>query len=228
MRDREHIRIIDNVSGKDITSVTLGQSLTETERKHAGSVSTQYLAAMVRRGVGAIQQAVKRSSTVLSSAVDFAEDEAVRTGAAMVLDVMLLDLLHNTYEGLFATTHGRTYPNKYQNGLKDSTQQAAWTGPGLGEPGPLTHFPGAFLATSPHAHPRGLHSLGRRAGRPPRAGRALRAATLRPTQAWLSPATARTCRTVAGTGAQFLRAMPLSTTMASGVVPVKVCTSQRT
>ena len=92
----------------------------------------------------------------LVNLADFAEDEGIRTRAAMVLDLLAFDLLNNTYRGLFATTHGRTYPNKLVGGLNDSTREATWMMTGLGERGSPTNFSGAFLATSPRYVPPSL------------------------------------------------------------------------
>ena len=89
----------------------------------------------------------------LLNLVDFAEDEELRTKASMVLDIVALDLLNNMYRGWFATTHGRTYPNKFIGGLNDSTADFAWITVGLAKPGSGGNFSGAFLATSPHYVP---------------------------------------------------------------------------
>ena len=84
----------------------------------------------------------------LVNLADFAEDEVIRTKSAMVLDLLALDMLNNYYKGKFATVHGRTYPNKFLDGLKDSTSEAAWIVLNLGEYGSTGNFSGAFLATS--------------------------------------------------------------------------------
>jgi len=86
----------------------------------------------------------------LVNLVDFAESEVIRTKAAMVLDIVAFDLLNNYYKGRFATTHGRTYPSKFLDGLKDSTQETAWLLTGLGTYSSKDNFSGAFIATSSH------------------------------------------------------------------------------
>jgi hypothetical protein len=45
----------------------------------------------------------------LLSLVDFADDEEIRARAAMVLDLLLLDLAHHVFQGVFGSTHGRSY-----------------------------------------------------------------------------------------------------------------------
>jgi hypothetical protein len=95
----------------------------------------------------------------LLNLVDFAEDEALRTKAAMVLDTVHMDLLNNYYKGYFATTHGRTYSSKFLNGLSDSTGETAWIGLGLGDMGSPSNFSGAFYATSSYFPPPLLEAL---------------------------------------------------------------------
>ncbi len=89
----------------------------------------------------------------LLNLADFAENDAIRDKAVMVLDVLALDMLNNYYKGRFATVHGRTYPSKFLDGLKDSTTEAAWIMLGLSEYGSTGNFSGAFLATSSLYYP---------------------------------------------------------------------------
>lgn len=89
----------------------------------------------------------------LANLADFAADPEIRERAAMVLDVLALDLLGNTFDGLFATVHGRTYESHLVDGYHDSTQEAAWLMLGLGEMGSPTNFSAAFLATGTWAPP---------------------------------------------------------------------------
>jgi hypothetical protein len=83
----------------------------------------------------------------LINLVDFAEDEALRHKAAMVLDLIAFDMACNYYKGYFATTHGRTYRGN-PGALGDSTGEAAFLMLGLGGRGSADNFSGAFLATS--------------------------------------------------------------------------------
>lgn len=89
----------------------------------------------------------------LVNLADFAEDESIRTKAAMVLDVLAVDLLSNMHDGLFATVMGRTYPSKFLDRLNDSTAEAAWILLGLGNWKATGNFGAAFLATSPRYFP---------------------------------------------------------------------------
>lgn len=89
----------------------------------------------------------------LVNLVDFADEESIRIRAAMILDVLAFDMIGNYYKGLFATTHGRTYPGKLVNGLNDSTTEAAWLMVNLVDIGSINelgtgNFSATFLATS--------------------------------------------------------------------------------
>jgi hypothetical protein len=84
----------------------------------------------------------------LVNLVDFAEDETLRTKAAMVLDLIAFDMACNYYKGCFATTHGRTYQRSLGEGIQDSTREAAYILLGLGAPENTNNFSGALLATS--------------------------------------------------------------------------------
>ena len=84
----------------------------------------------------------------VANLADFSEDDTIRTKAAAVLDIVAFDMLNNYYKGNFATVHGRTYESKFLDGLKDSTQEAAWIMLGLGEYESTGNFSAAFLATS--------------------------------------------------------------------------------
>lgn len=84
----------------------------------------------------------------LVNVADFADDPVLRAKAAAVLDLLAFDLANNTFRGLFATVHGRTYENKLVDGLRDSTQEAAWVMLGLGTYQDTADFSASFLATS--------------------------------------------------------------------------------
>ncbi|MFH1529435.1 MAG: hypothetical protein ABIK09_01735 [Pseudomonadota bacterium] len=86
----------------------------------------------------------------LLNLAEYAEDPEIRQRAVMVLDLMGYDMLNNYYKGLFATVHGRTYPNKLvEGGLKDSTTSGAWLQLGLAESWTSdSDFTASFMATS--------------------------------------------------------------------------------
>ena len=95
----------------------------------------------------------------LLNLVDFAEDETIRELATMVLDVIAIDLAHNSFQGVLATTHGRTYESKFIGGLNDSTAEFAWMVLGTGEYRSAGNFGGTFLATSTYEPPALLEDL---------------------------------------------------------------------
>lgn len=97
----------------------------------------------------------------LINLVDFAEDPEIRIRATMVLDLMAFDFLSNYFKGNFATVHGRTYPSKLLDGLKDSTAEIAWLMVGLGAYSSVTNFSAAFLATSDYSTPQVLEAAAR-------------------------------------------------------------------
>ena len=56
----------------------------------------------------------------LVALVELAEDEEIRSLAAMVLDLMTADMALNQFQGTFGSTHGRTYEDKI-SGSRDNT-----------------------------------------------------------------------------------------------------------
>lgn len=95
----------------------------------------------------------------LINLVDYAEDEEVRQGARMVLDIIAVDLATNMFRGTFATTAGRTYRSKFIGGSSDSTAEFAWIALGLGSPRSPDNFGATFLATSSWFPPPILEAL---------------------------------------------------------------------
>ena len=67
--------------------------------------------------------------TPLLNLADFAEDEEIRTKAAMILDVMFFYMAVDSYKGTYGSSHGRTYPGSILSGRKEATsgvQKFAW------------------------------------------------------------------------------------------------------
>jgi hypothetical protein len=50
--------------------------------------------------------------TALLSLNDFCEDDEIRQKATMVIDLVLLDMALNQYQGVFGSTHGRSYESQ--------------------------------------------------------------------------------------------------------------------
>ena len=59
--------------------------------------------------------------TALINLVDFCSDPIIVKRALIVLDLMFLDMALNSYEGIFGSTHGRSYGAEKQNALVEST-----------------------------------------------------------------------------------------------------------
>jgi polyhydroxyalkanoate synthesis repressor PhaR len=78
LRAGEDVQIVDNPTGKDITSVTLSQILAETGRKDAEALPKTFLTDIVRRGGGALSDALKKGSDALSQVMDLAEEQVER------------------------------------------------------------------------------------------------------------------------------------------------------
>jgi hypothetical protein len=117
---------------------------------HAAPLADRWLGFRARFGFSEWHSNVYFNEDIpaLVNLADFAPDPAMRARAAMILDVLALDLATNTFRGFFATAHGRTYPNKFLDGLKDSTADAAWVMLGLGQRGGTGDFSATFLSTS--------------------------------------------------------------------------------
>jgi hypothetical protein len=58
----------------------------------------------------------------LVALVDFSPDTEIRQKAAMVLDLMLLDMALNHYKGTFGSTHGRSYFSSKISGNRESSR----------------------------------------------------------------------------------------------------------
>jgi len=59
--------------------------------------------------------------TALLSLVDFCEDEEIRQRAAMVIDLLLVDMALSSFRGTFGSTHGRSYENTKKWAAEEST-----------------------------------------------------------------------------------------------------------
>ncbi len=71
----------------------------------------------------------------LVNLVDFSEDQQLATRAAMVLDLLLADMACNSFRGLLASTHGRTYEQQKKWPAKESTSSTARLLFGMGREG---------------------------------------------------------------------------------------------
>jgi hypothetical protein len=63
----------------------------------------------------------QKDVTPLLTLVEYADEPAIATRAAMLLDRVLLDIAIHHYEGNFGSTHGRSYKKDKMTGLHDDT-----------------------------------------------------------------------------------------------------------
>ncbi|UCH34539.1 MAG: hypothetical protein JSV65_18780, partial [Armatimonadota bacterium] len=85
----------------------------------------------------------------LLSLADLCADEEIALRAAMVTDLLLLDIALNSYRGVFGSTHGRSYENHKKWADRESTTNAAWLLFGMGTLG-SSSMSATCLALSPH------------------------------------------------------------------------------
>ena len=71
----------------------------------------------------------------LVALIDFSPDEEIRQKASMVLDLMLLDMALNHYNGTFGSTHGRSYFSSKISGRRESSSSTYSLVFGLNHPG---------------------------------------------------------------------------------------------
>jgi len=63
----------------------------------------------------------QKDATPLLTLAEYADDEAIRTRATAVLDILLFDIGMHTFRGAFGTTHGRSYKKDKMSSLDDDT-----------------------------------------------------------------------------------------------------------
>jgi hypothetical protein len=97
---------------------------------------------------------------------DFAEDAGLRRRAGQMVDMLLFEMALHSYEGVLATTHGRTYARWIKGGRSEPTAMIAWllfgqgqlyTGPGLYHVG--TNLALVSFATSGYRCPPLIHAI---------------------------------------------------------------------
>lgn len=89
----------------------------------------------------------------LASLADFAEDDEIRTRAAMVADLVLLDVAHHSFRGVFGSTHGRSYAATKKWAAAESTADVAKLVLGVGRFASRECMSVAALALSPRYRP---------------------------------------------------------------------------
>jgi hypothetical protein len=86
--------------------------------------------------------------TALISLVDFCQDDEIRRKAAMVTDLLLLDMALNSYQGVFGSTHGRSYENTKKWAANEGTSDTQKLLFGMGQYSGFDNMSAAALALS--------------------------------------------------------------------------------
>ena len=81
--------------------------------------------------------------------VDFSKDEEMARRAAMVADLLLLDMALNSFHGDFASTHGRSYEEDKKHARRQRTSSAEWLAFGMGALRGGSRMAASTLALSP-------------------------------------------------------------------------------
>jgi len=115
VREGEDVKVVDNESGEDITTVILSEILLERERQSAGPFSKSILTGLVRTGSAAIEQA-KRTLTG-TGLVQLAEQEMERVINTWV------ELGHMTEQEVLRTVEGVIDKRRQQRGGSDGLVQ---------------------------------------------------------------------------------------------------------
>jgi len=98
----------------------------------------------------------------LLSLVDFCEDEELAQRAMMVLDLMLLDVALNSFQGLFAGSHGRSYEEQKKWAARDNVAAASRLLFGVGAFAPRRNLSAPSVAlTTRYRLPRVLQEVAR-------------------------------------------------------------------
>jgi hypothetical protein len=110
----------------------------------------------------------QKDVTPLLTLVEYAEDPAIATGAAMLLDRVLLDVAVHSFRGAFGATHGRSYKKDKMTALHEDTfalakllfDQAEYDHPSRTDPGAVLlarakkyRLPQLVLDAARHAEP---------------------------------------------------------------------------
>ena len=74
-----------------------------------------------------------RILTALLSLLDFCQDQEIRLKAQQVIDLLLLDMVVNSFKGVFGSTHGRSYENTKKWASNEGTSDTMKLLFGMGE-----------------------------------------------------------------------------------------------
>jgi hypothetical protein len=89
----------------------------------------------------------------LLSLINFSLEAEIRRRAAMVLDLLLLDIALNSFQGVFGSTHGRSYENSKKWASQEGTSATQKLLFGIGQYSMFDNMSAACLALSPNYRP---------------------------------------------------------------------------
>ena len=88
--------------------------------------------------------------TALLSLLDFCQDEEIQRQAAMVIDLLLLDMAVNSFAGVFGSSHGRSYENTKKWASNEGTSDTMKLLFGMGEFSAFDNMSAPSFALSPN------------------------------------------------------------------------------
>ena len=95
----------------------------------------------------------------LLSLYDFAEDDEIRKKAEMIIDLLLLDMVLNSFQGVFGSTHGRSYENTKKWASNEGTIDTMKLLFGMGVYSGFDNMSAASFALSEYCHPQVLEDI---------------------------------------------------------------------
>ncbi len=102
----------------------------------------------------------------LLSLVDFCADAEIATRAAMVIDLLLIDIALNSHRGVFGSSHGRSYENTKKWAGQEGTSDTAKLLFGQGQWSGFDNMSAAAFALSPNYRmPAAIEAVARESGR---------------------------------------------------------------
>ena len=99
--------------------------------------------------------------TALLSLVDFCQDEEIVQKSMMVIDLLLLDMALNSFQGVFGSTHGRSYENTKKWADNEGTADTSKLLFGLGVYSQFDNMSAAAFALSHYQMPPVIEAIAR-------------------------------------------------------------------
>ncbi|WP_435156380.1 hypothetical protein [Haladaptatus sp. DFWS20] len=100
----------------------------------------------------------------LVNLADYAADPSIRNRSRALLDLTLFEIACNSYDGIFGSSHGRTYPQQVVAPETEPTSAVGFLCWGRGEPADGLSRSGVLLATSEYRVPAVIQTVARNDG----------------------------------------------------------------